>query len=316
MATSYTADDLLEQVRRGGSLPAAASTGTADADLLAHADAELRDTLVPLMLGVQEEYYQRQFLVSIISGVGGYRINKRAALSRLNTVEWLNADNSGYPLDRIDPKRALQVGVSTTSSGQPRYYYLEGGRLVMWPTPNAAGTVRIRAFVRPARLTLTTDTTNVKPITAVTVGATETEVTIVAHGISVSAIRDVVASTPSFEHLALDATATVEDVDTLSFLNTSLTTSPIVGDYVCVSDYTPYVQLPVELQPALVELVITRVLRARGKLTEANNHATEAERLVGIGIAGITPRVDTADRKITGGPHWRKSRNPIFWRGP
>ena len=116
MTTAYTADELLEQVRRGGSLPSASSTGTADADLLAHADAELRDTLVPLMLGVQEEMYQRAFLTSVVSGTQGYRINKRAAISRINTVEWLNADNSGYPMDRIDPKRAL-----TVISDRPRF---------------------------------------------------------------------------------------------------------------------------------------------------------------------------------------------------
>ena len=66
MATAYTADALLEEVRRGGSLPSAAATGTADADLLAHADAELRDTLVPLMLGVREELYQRVFDVAVV----------------------------------------------------------------------------------------------------------------------------------------------------------------------------------------------------------------------------------------------------------
>ena len=317
MTTAYTADELLEQVRRGGSLPSAASTGTADADLLAHADAELRDTLVPLMLGVQEEMYQRAFLRSVDSGTQGYRINKRAAISRINTVEWLNADNSGYPMDRIDPKRALEVGVTTTSTGQPRYYYLEGGRLMLWPIPNATGTLRIRAFVRPGRLCLLADSTSTAiAISVVSVGASVTTLTTaINHGITTSGIRDVVASTPSFEHLAVDATATVTGLNTVTIPNTDLTTAPIVGDQLCVSDNTPYVQLPVELQPALVELTIARVLRALGKGSEAADHQQAADRLVGVGIQALTPRVDTADRKIVGGPHFRNRRGYGLWLG-
>lgn len=307
MAAAYTADDLLDRVRRGGSLPTATSTGNLDADLLAHADDELRDTLVPLMLGVQEEFYQRAFDVSVTSGTAGYRINKRAALSRINTVAWVNSDGSGYELVRLDPKRVTEMG--TVGSGQPSAYYLEGSRVTLWPTPSGSGTLRIRAFVRPSRLCLIADSlTGASAISAVSVGASVTTLTVAVDVVSSTVVRDVVASTPSFEHLAVDATATRTAATTVTIPNSSFTTTPIVGDSLCVSDLSPYIQLPVELHPALIELVVARVLRAKGKLSEAKQHADEAERLVSIGIAALTPRVDSADRKIVGGPHWRRGR--------
>ncbi len=302
---AYTADDLLTEVRRTGSLPATSTTGSADADLLAHADAELRDTLVPLMLGVREELYERAFDTTVTAGVAGYRINKRASLSRINTVQWVNADGSGINLARLEPKRALELALGT-ATGTPWAYYLEGGRVMLHPTPGGTGTLRIRAFVRPSRLVLASDATNVLVISAVSVGASSTTLTTATHSISVSGIRDVVASTPSFEHLVVDGTATTVLTTTVTIPNTSFTTTPIAGDYMCVSDTTPYVQLPVELHPALIELTVARALRARGKRTEAMTHAEEAQRLVAIGIQALTPRVDASERKIVGGFMWRR----------
>jgi len=314
VVVAYTADILLADVRRGGSLPSASSTGTADADLLAHADAEIRDTLVPLMLGVREEFYQRVFDTTTVAGTAAYRVNKRAALSRINTVQWVNSDGSGYNLPRFEPKRVAELGLLSASSGQPVGYYLEGSRVVLYPAPAGTGTLRIRAFVRPSALALVADSqTTGLVITTVSVGASLTTLTTAAHGISTTAVRDVVAGTPSFEHLAVDATATQTAATTVTIPNTSFSSTPAVGDYLCVSDSTPMVQLPVELQPALVELTVARVLRALGKGAEAADHAQEAQRLVGIGIQAITPRVDTADRKIVGGPHFRRNRGVIGW---
>lgn len=302
---AYTADSLLEEIRRVGSMPASSTTGSADADLLAHADSEIRDTLVPMMLGVREELYERVFDGAVTAGVAAYRINKRAALSRINTVQWVNGDGSAINLARLEPKRVVELTLSSML-GMPWAYYLEGSRVVLFPTPNAAGTLRIRAFVRPSRLTLTSDAGNVLIISGVAVGAAVTTLTTATHSISVSGIRDVVASTPSFEHLVVDGTATTVLTTTVTIPNSSFTTAPIVGDYLCVSDLTPYVQLPVELHPALIELTVARALRARGKKTEANLHADEAQRLVAIGIMALTPRVDASERKIVGGPMWRR----------
>ena len=239
---AYTSDDLLTDVRRGGSLPAAVSTGTADADLLAHADAELRDTLVPLMLGVHEEFYQRVFDVSVTAGVAGYRINKRAAISRINTVQWVNSDASFMNLVRKEPKEVADTGVLSNATGQPWAYYLEGGRLVLFPSPEGSGTLRIRAMVRPSRLCLSADdNTKTLIITTVSVGASVTTLTTAAHGISSTATRDVVAGTPSFEHLAVDATATQTATTTCTIPNTSFSSTPAIGDYLTTSDLTPVI---------------------------------------------------------------------------
>ncbi len=309
MAAAYSADDLLDQVRRGGSLPDASVTGTAGADLFAHADAELRDTLVPLMLGVREEFYERVFDITATAGVAAYRINKRAALSRLNTVQWVGDDSSLYNLVRFDPKQVADLRLLAGATGQPNGYYLEGSRVVLWPSPAGSGTIRVRAFVRPGRLALLAATGSKAATTVTGTAATSYVLTVASgHGWTTSTPIDVVSGTPSFEYLALDVTPTATDATTITLPGSAFSTAPAVGDYVCAPDTSPFIQLPVELHPALTELTVARVLRALGKASEAADHANEAQRLVSIGIQGLTPRVDSADRKIVGGPHWRSRR--------
>lgn len=306
----YRSDDLLTEVRRGGSLPSSDATGTADVDLLAHADAELRDTLVPLMLGVREEFYERVFDAAVVAGTAAYRINKRAALSRLNTVQWINADGTGVNLPRYEPKQVADLNLLTTAQGRPLGYYLEGSRVVLYPTPSGAGTLRVRAFVRPGRLALiaATGSLSIEDVDVITDvdGATSYVLTVGAHSYTASTPVDVVSGTPSFEYLALDALpGSVSAGVSVTIAAAAFSTAPAIGDYVCAPDTSPYVQLPVEFQPALVELTIARVLRAQGDRSEADSHAKEAQRLVQIGIEALTPRVTTADRKILGGPHYR-----------
>ena len=306
-------DDLLTEVRRLGSLPSPATTGNLDADLLAHADAEIRDTLVPLVLGVHEELYQRIFDVPVTSGLAAYRLNKRASLSRINTVQWLNTDGSLLNLPRSEPKQVAELALLSTAVGQPLGYYLEGSRVVLYPTPNLAGTLRLRAMVRPGQLALAAATGS-KAASLVTTGATSYTLTVASgHGYTTSTPLDVVAGTPSFEYLALDTLPIAVTATTIELPLTAFSTPPAIGDFVCAPDTSPYVQLPVELHPALIELTTTRVLLALGKSSEASQHAGEAQRLVSIGIQGLTPRVDTADRKIVGGPMWRKGRGAGLW---
>ena len=300
---AYTADDLLAEVRRSGSLPSAAATGTADADILAHADSELRDTLVPMLLNVREEYYQRVFDTTVTAGTATYRLNKRLAHSRVNTVQWLDASSNIFNLARLEPRRVPELQTGTTS-GNPWAYYLEGSRVVLFPTPSASGTLRIRGFVRPGRLALVAASGSIA-ITVVT-GTTSYVLTITGHTYTTSTPVDVIAATPSFEHLAIDTTPTATASNTITMLATGFTTAPAVGDYVVAPDTSPFIQLPVELHPALIELTTARVLRALGKLTEAQAHSEEAKRMAAMGVEALTPRTENSARKITGGRAWRR----------
>ncbi len=299
---AYTADDLLVEVRRAGSLPATATTGTADSDILAHADSEIRDTLVPLLLSTREEYYERVIDTTVAAGTAAYRLNKRVAHSRVNTVQWVGTDGSTANLARIEPKRTaeLATGVST---GQPWAYYMEGSRVVLFPTPGSTGTLRIRAFVRPGRLALSAALGSF----AVSAVSGSYVLTITGHSYTTSTPVDVIAGTPSFEHLALDTYPTATSTaTTITLAATAFNSAPSVGDYVVAPDTTPFIQLPVEMHPALIELTTARLLRSLGKLSEAQAHGDDAKRLVELAVNTLTPRTEAHDRKIVGGPMWRK----------
>lgn len=227
-------------------------------------------------------------------------------------MQWVGNGGIVTNLSRLEPKRAAELQ-PPTSSGNPWAFYMEGSRLVLFPTPAAGGTLRIRAMVRPGQLALAAATGS-RSITAVSGSASTTWVLTIAsgHGYTTSTPLDVVAGTPSFEYLALDSTPSATASGSVTIAGTATSSDPAIGDYVVNPDTTPFIQLPVELHPALIELTTARLLRALGKLSEADNHANEAKRLVMLGIQAIAPRTDAVDRKIVGGPHWRK-RMGLNW---
>ena len=108
------------------------------------------------------------------------------------------------------------------------------------------------------------------------------------------------------EYLALDTTPSAVTATSVELAGSAFSTPPVIGDWVCAPDTSPFIQLPVELQPALVELTVARCLRAQGNLAEADAHAAAAQMETNIGIGALTPRVETADRKIVGGAAWRR----------
>ncbi len=281
----------MTEVNRAGSLPANTVTGTADADILAHADSEIRDTLVPLLLEVREEYYQRVFDTSVVSGTAAYRLNKRMAHSRVNTVQWVDGNGATVNLARLDPKRTAELSSGATT-GMPWAYYMEGSRVVLFPTPGTTGTLRIRAFVRPGRLALVAATGSF-PVTIVS-GSYVLAIT--GHAYTTSTPVDVIAGTPSFEHLAIDAIPTAVSAGvTITLAATAFSSAPAIGDYVVAPDTTPFIQLPVEMHPALIELTTARLLRSLGKLTEAQAHMDDAKRLSDLAVRSLTPRTEASD---------------------
>jgi hypothetical protein len=148
----YTTADLLSDIRVGAMLPDASASTFSDAELLRLADRELQIGLLPLILGMREEYLVHHVdLAFTVSGSEAtVRIPKRAIGMKLRDVALVIGPGNYLPL----PQLSLEA-LRDADSG----FYVRGDRVVllnrsgMWSTT----TVRLSFLRRPSRLVPTTE---------------------------------------------------------------------------------------------------------------------------------------------------------------
>jgi hypothetical protein len=306
---AWATSDLLTEVRRAAMLPASSNSATADADILAQADRAMQSSLVPLLLSTQEEYLVRKLTTTVTAGTAAYAISRRAVGSRLRNASVL-VNGVRRQLARLRPEEL--EGLRTDASGYPVGFYLDAAELVLVPTPNAAVTLETWVYVRPGRLTAST---NHRALTAVTAGAdylgaaaptkTRLQWTSALAVSTLGTTLDITSARPPFESKALDLaySSAGGSVTSIDVLTASLLSTPAVGDIVSPVDESSVVQLPVELHPLLFQRTAQFLLEQLGYGNEAGRARDTADRMEGQARAILTPRSDGNPQKLTGGVH-------------
>lgn len=300
---AWTTTDLLADVRRRAMLPSTATLGTLDADILAHADNEMASRLVPLVTSVNEEFYVQTTDVPIVSGRAAYRVPDRSAGGKLRDVTYL-LGVSRLNLARIEPEQLTAFIVNPV--GMPVAFYMEAGTVNLVPTPGAGGTVRMLYYVRPGRFTSSASDYGV--ITSVSYSGNSV---ILQYTGSLSttngSLCDIIAYRPPFEYLLTDGVVSGLSSGMMTLTISSSTTpgpalSPniAVGDYVCVRDRSPIMQLPVELHSLLVQRTVCAVLETFGYAERLALAEQVYARMEESALKLLTPRVDGAPRKMRG----------------
>ncbi len=303
---AWLASDLLTDVRRRCKLSSSTALGVADADLLAHADAEMSSEIVPLMLSVSEEFSVFPSDISIVNGQAGYRLPKRNVGGKVRNVSAV-IGGAQNPLPRLEPEQILSAVPSLT--GQPIGYTVESGTIKLWPTPATTGTLKLPYFVRPGRLTNTAS--EFKVVTAIAIGATTTLTFGSAHSFAPGDNVDAIAFRPPFEYLIVETPVlSAPSGTTITIAND--TPLLAVGDYVCAADKSPVMQCPVELHSLLTELVVRRVMMQIGYRERVAECDKEIERLTARALQVLTPRTVGSARKVIGVAQRMTSR-PWGW---
>lgn len=300
---AWLTTDLLADVRRRAMLPTTTALGTADSDILEHANNEMATRLAPLVMSVNEEFYVQTIDVTLTSGVSAYRLPNRNAGAKLRDVTLVRG-NTVLNLARIEPERLTDW--TTTAAGVPQGFYLEAGTVNLVPAPSGGGTLRLKYFVRPGRFTATA--TDYGVITGATYNGNAVALTFTGSLLTVNAqLYDVIAYRPPFEYLVTDGVASGSSAGN-STLTVSSPTTPApnlspniaVGDYICARDKSPIIQLPVELQSLLVQRTVCAIMESFG-YDERLARAEEAyERMEAAALKLLSPRVDGAPKKMRG----------------
>lgn len=302
---AWTTTDLVADIRRNGMIPTAASTGTADADILLQADNEMQTVLVPLVMSAQEEFFVRSVDVPTVAGQKSYRLPRKAMYNRLRSLERViggTRDRFGQiAIDQLDQYEA-------NPTGTPQAFFLEAGSVNLVPTPTQVITLTMRYFSRPGRLVPATNASQIiAMVPSVTPGYTQITVSSTA---SLTATVDIIAANPTFEALVVDAPIINATGTTFDILTASLPPGqPKVGDWVTAQDTSPVPQIPVELHPILSERTVVRVLRSLGFLKEAAAVDKDCANLEDVAKMMTSQRVDGSPKKMFGGYLTQAGRN-------
>lgn len=288
----YDVTSVLANVRRRGSIPDTATTGTQDTDLLAHLNSVLQLQLAAKVISAREGFYRKNYDYSV-SSTNRYRIPARALGNRLAAVLLLDsAGNTLRKLDEIPYGRLSSYQTGTDAAG----YILEADEVVLVPSsPNSTVvTVRLVYYVCPNEVTTSVDAANASAIAVSSVAGSVVTLAF-AHNWTTSTKLDVIRGGPPFAHMQVSVTPTAVGATTVTL---SSVTGIAAGDYVCAAELTKYPQIPDAFFPLLEHLTAMEVLKALGDRENHKRLAEELPKLESEALTVISPRVEEGSRKI------------------
>lgn len=290
----WTTTDLLSTIKNREMFPDA-STGSLSSDtLLEFATEELYITLVPMILGAREKYYETSTTFNYTTSTTTRDIPQRSIGGTIALVQY-SYGTYVYPLEPIDPREVS----TTTPSAQPVNFYFQNNSIVFYPPPNAnQGTITLRYFQRPSRLALTSECAQITAVDTNTGVVTAVVPMDWTQSNTFDFIPNVSAQATPY---GLDST--VSSISGTSMTFVSLPAAAAVGDWIALSNYTPIPEIPFEFQPVLAQATAVRALGAINDATGLVNAKQDLAMFMQSAIKLLTPRNTEGLKKVVSG--WR-----------
>jgi len=287
---TYTTSDLLTSIHNRGNIPSTTNDTNVNSsnNLLNIATEQLHTKLYPIIQSTREEFYVTRKDFTITASQNEYVIPSRASGLVLRDVQLVTGTDV-QSLGIIDSEY-----ITTTSSGNVSGYYLEHNKIILYPTPaSTTGTLRVRYYLRPSRLTITSNCGQISSIDTVT---NQVVVSAIPSTWAAGTSLDFVQASAPYANLAIDQAATVVSGTTITFA--SLPSTLAVGDWLAPAEYSPIPQLPYEFHAILAQLTVCKVLEAMGDREGATlafkDVQTDLENMLKL----VTPRNQGERKKV------------------
>ncbi len=256
---AYLSDDLITAIQRDSFLPTSQGVFTSP-QLLAIADEQVLDTMVPLLLGLDSGWYREYTDTTLVADQAGYTFPRYAMFGKFFRVSLVDSSGNYSELTRVDPSMLGSMQLATSS--KPAFFYVTNSQIVLAPAPDAGAvstySLRQWYYRRPGRLVLSTAAAVVLSVVTATGVVTYTAAPPAAFTSATS--HDVYIGTAPFYRRQSGIVASALAGSTQTF---PITTLPLAGDYVCSIDETVYPAIPLELVSHLKDLVIASLARSQ-----------------------------------------------------
>jgi hypothetical protein len=291
-----TADYLINGLKNRAIFPASQSLFD-DAEILSTADDIIMSTIVPMIVGLREEFFVTKTLTSIVANQDEYSIPYRAIGRILREIKLVG--------DVISSKRRLtRVSLGDEhyfrSSSTPQGFYMKGDKVVLVPTPAQDGNkLELWWLMQPGLLVPTTSAAN---IVSITLNANPLLTDIVCSSIPTSwtapVKMDFIQGNQGCQTLGYDITPITVSGVTLTFTTTYVPTDLAAGDWVALQRQSPVIQLPDEVYHLLESNVAQHMLTSLGDFDGADRYNKEIDDEEKRIKLLLEPRVEGEPKKI------------------
>ncbi len=247
-----TSSDLLESVRTTITAPSNQILLTDDR-LLSFANEEIDSKVIPMISSLNQDYFVDLETEALVANTSEYDIPYRAIGRTLRDLKI--SDSAGGIRDVV--RITLEDAHLNRFDSLPLSFYFKGDRIVIVPTPNAAGSTLQKYYLcKPSSLVKVSSAGKVTAVSGNTLTLDNVPSTFT------SATIDVIQGKQGNRIRAKDQTVT--NVSGSQITVATVPTGTIIGDYVALSCETPVIQLPDEVFPYLSLLTSRRALEAIG----------------------------------------------------
>lgn len=279
---AFTTTNLLSAIERRSFAPASQTTFETE-DILAIASEEIRDFILPAIIGVREEFLVYPYEVTVTSGTDRYRLPKRAFGETVREVK-IRRNNTIIDIPRVNPD-----DVPDTSSGSPDRFYMRNNDVVLWPNPNnSTDVLLIYYYITPGELI------------ALASGAVISSIDTANNIVTVSSIPstwstgdifDLIKANGGQEYLESGITLTSSLISGSNITLPSLPSDLAVGDYISIEETSPLLQIPSSFRGVVAQSAAAAILEYMNQPKSAEARA-KAQAMLATQTENLLPRVE------------------------
>jgi hypothetical protein len=303
---------LSDVLRRDSYLPAVQSSFT-DQALLDIAWEQVTRVVAPLLITARPSFFRESYDITLVAGQSTYLIPPGAMLNKLHLGYLIDTQGQVCELYRRDP--AEDVLFFETTAGHPRGIRIHDKRIEINPAPSAGDitiwpTLRTWIHKRPGRFVRATDDgSGTNPARAARV-LTSAAGTITYDGLapssfSANSVHDFFSQVEPYERVASSVTATGAPTTSSQTFATATAALVTAGDYVCLTNETCFMPIPVDFAGHIKDLTIASM----GKTQADKDAYTAAMKACADDVKNLYP---AAANEMTGNPQIQTLRNSPF----
>lgn len=228
---------------------------------------------------------------SIVTSGQDYELPPMSVGDSIDSVTWVDAAGNRMLLQPVP------VGLETTFSspqsvGTPSHFALLGDVLRVYPRPSSTGSLQIDYQRRHGQLVLAAETASVSS-EVTNAGFARVTLSATPAAFVQGAWIDFIGVNYPYRtkiHGAVITTVHGSNQFTLSTSHADFVAAQLTGDTAVAYGKTPYVQLPMEMRPAITKMVAAKILGDVGDIGMAQQREAGAERDMQRARGVLSPR--------------------------
>lgn len=224
--------------------------------------------IMPVVIQTRQSFYVTYQDVSVVANQSAYDIPVNAytgVLREIKLIEGTDIKN----LERIELEE-----ITTTQTGNPRWFYIQGNQIILYPTPSTStGSIRQYYYQTPNKLVPVSEAGIITAISGNDISLT------IPSTWSASDEFCIVKGRAHYDVIQADLSASVVGGGVIT-LTSDISSAVQVGDYVCLNGESCFPHLPKECHVTLIQLAAASLLEATGD-PNAQGVAIKAQYLLG-----------------------------------